>query len=413
LGAGEQLSQFMLKYFRGRNFGYVFRFVLASPLALLIWLVIEIVNIFRPVYIVGLSYKGRITQYMAPMELHLRQANQTKKSYLMIFVMPVATPNEAVRTIYSRCALIIDSHYPKIIRSAFGMLSVLLKRRFMPQLLQHHLLWQLEPATELNKVEIEFGKNLMNDLGIPIGAEYVCLGVKEAAYYAAITPESGFGQDLSHQAKDSRNVDITNYMLAATHLAGLGIYVVRVGSVVSAPLPKDRHPMIIDYASEARSELGDVVLGTNCSFFVCGVSGFWVFTSTKNIPILICDIFECGFPTDLLSQHRKSINILRRIGRKSNSQLVPFSEMAAGGQKWADDKVLASLGLEPIPNTPEEILDAVVEMNDWIDGKLELSDFDEELQTKFYNCYPPETRLEKNPLVRISPSFLRKYQYLL
>ena len=90
-----------------------------------------------------------------------------------------------------------------------------------------------------------------------------------------------------------------------------------------------------------------------------------------------------------------------------------FSEMAMGGQKWADDKVLASLGLEPIPNTPEEILDAVIEMNDWIDGKLELSDFDEELQTKFYNCYPPETRLEKNPLVRISPSFLRKYQDLL
>ncbi len=86
----------MLKYFRGRSFGYIFRFVLAAPLALLIWLVIEIVNIFRPVYIVGLSYKGRITQYMAPMELHLRQANQTKKSYLMIFVMPAKTPNEAV-----------------------------------------------------------------------------------------------------------------------------------------------------------------------------------------------------------------------------------------------------------------------------------------------------------------------------
>ena len=69
----------MLKYFRGRSFGYIFRFVLAAPLALLIWLVIEIVNIFRPVYIVGLSYKGRITQYMTPMELHLRLANQTKK----------------------------------------------------------------------------------------------------------------------------------------------------------------------------------------------------------------------------------------------------------------------------------------------------------------------------------------------
>ena len=71
----------MLKYFRGRSFGYIFRFVLAAPLALVFWLCIEVTNIFRPVYIVGLSYKGRITQYLAPMELHLRQANQTKKRY--------------------------------------------------------------------------------------------------------------------------------------------------------------------------------------------------------------------------------------------------------------------------------------------------------------------------------------------
>lgn len=70
----------MRKYFQGRSFGYVLRFVLAAPLALVIWLWIEIINIFRPVYIVGLSYKGRITQYMAPMELHLRQANQTEKN---------------------------------------------------------------------------------------------------------------------------------------------------------------------------------------------------------------------------------------------------------------------------------------------------------------------------------------------
>ena len=53
-----------------------------------------------------------------------------------------------------------------------------------------------------------------------------------------------------------------------------------------------------------------------------------------------------------------------------------FHEMAAGGQKWSDDKLLKSLGIEPVPNTPEEILNAVIEMNDWVDGKLELSEHD-------------------------------------
>ncbi len=403
----------MLKYFRDRSFGYVFRFAVAAPLALLIWLCIEVINNFRPVFIVGLSYKGRITQYMAPMELHLRNANQFNKKYLIIFVTPAATPNEAVRTIYRRYALIIDSHYPKIIRNAFGVVSVLLKRRFAPELPGHQYLWKLEPATSLNDEELKFGENLRKSLGIPKDAQYVCLGVKEAAYYASITPDKGYGQDLSHQANDSRNVDIANYMLAATHLANLGIYVVRVGSAVTLPLPKDRHERIIDYATEARSELGDVILGANCKFSICATTGVWVFTALQNRPIVNCDQYELGYKNDLLSQGAPSLWVLRILKRKQTSEKVAFSEMAAGGQKWADDKLLTNLGLEPVPNTPEEILNAVIEMNDWVDGKLELSEHDEELQTKFYNCYPPETRLEKSPLIRISPSFLRKYSDLL
>jgi putative glycosyltransferase (TIGR04372 family) len=403
----------MLKYFRGRSFGYIFHFVLITPLVLLTWLCIEIINIFIPIYIVGLSNKGRITQYMRPMELHLRNANQLNKKYKMIFVMPAATPNEAVRNIYRRYSLIIDSHFPIVIQTAFGMVSVLLKRRFTPQLTDWARLWQLEPATSLTDEELKFGDNLRQQLGIPKEAQYVCLGVKESAYYASITPESGYGQDLSHQAMASRNVDISNYMLAATYLANLGIYVVRVGSVVTNPLPKERHELIIDYSSEARSELGDAVLGRGCKFSISGASGHWIFSASANIPVVYCDQYELGYLNDLLSQSAPSLWVIRVLKNLKTLGLVVFSEMALGGQKWADDKVLASLGLEPIPNTPEEILDAVVEMNDWIDGKLELSDFDEELQTKFYNCYPPETRLEKNPLVRISPSFLRKYQDLL
>ena len=403
----------MLKYIRGRSFGYVIRFALATPLALLIWLCIEVVNIFRPVYVVGLSNKGRITQYMRPMELHLRNVNQLNKEYKMIFVMPAATPNEAVRTIYRRYALIIDSQFPRIIRSAFGMLSVLLKRRFTPELTDWQHLCQLNPATTLTDEELMFGHDLRQSLSIPKEAQYVCLGVKEAAYYASITSESGYGQDLSHQAIDSRNVDIANYMLAATHLADLGIYVVRVGSVVTAPLPKDRHKFIIDYATEARSELGDVVIGANCKFFICGASGHWVFSACSNIAVIYGDCYELGFHNDVRSLGPKHFSLLRLLKSKKNDKLTGFSEMASGGQKWADDKILASLGLEPVPNTPKEILNAVIEMNDWVDGKLELSEHDEELQTKFYNCYPPETRLEKNPLVRISPSFLRKYSDLL
>jgi putative glycosyltransferase (TIGR04372 family) len=403
----------MLKYLKGRSVGYVVKHMAVLPLALLVWLAIEIMNLFRPVFIVGLSYKGRITHYMVPMELHLRNANQLNKKYLMIFVMPAATPNEAVRTVYRRYSIIIDSHFPNFMRRTFSILAELLKSRYNPELPNRHYLWQLEPATTLTNDELKFGEELLRKLGIPKGAQYVCLGVKEAAYYASITPDRGYGQDLRHQDTDSKNVNIGNYMAAATYLAQQGIYVFRVGSVVGAPLPKERHPMIIDYATTQRSELGDITLGARNKFCLTGASGVWVFSASQNRPITYCDTYEFGFDNDQLSFGTQTISTLRTLRYKDSKELVPFHKTAFNSQKWAIDSLLTSLGFEPVPNTPEEILNVTIEMNDWIDGKLELSEYDEELQTKFYNCYPPETRKEKNQMVKISPSFLRKYQDLL
>jgi putative glycosyltransferase (TIGR04372 family) len=402
----------MLKYFKGRSIGYVLRFLAVSPLALIFWIIIEITNIFRPVFIVGLSYKGRITHYLFPMEQYLRNANQLNKKYTMIFVMPATTPNEAVRTVYRRYSIIIDSHFPNFIRRTFSILAELLKSRFTPELPGWQDLWQLEPATTLTDDELKFGDELRQKLGIPKEAQYVCLGVREANYYASITTDMDYGQNLSTWAKSSRNVDINNYMQAATHLANLGIYVVRMGSIVGAPLPIDRHPMIIDYATTARSELGDIVLGAHCKFCISGAAGIWVFSICRNKALMTGDVYGISLQWELLLG-KFHLFTTRLLKQTKNRTLVPFSQMPGGGLGMIQDAELAELGLEPIANTPDEILNATIEMNDWIDGKLHLSDHDEELQTKFYNCYPPETRLAKNPQVRISPSFLRKYQDLL
>ena len=405
----------MRKYFRGRSVSYVLQFFLAAPLALIIWLGIEIINIFQPVYIVGLSYKGRISHYLGPMELHLRQANQSERKYLMIFVMPAATPNGAVRTIYRRHSLIVDSHYPQIFRSAFGMVSVLLKDRFSPVLLGPQLLWSLDPATTLNQAEVEFGKKLLKQLGVPVGAEYVCLGVKEAAYYASITPDAGYGQDLRHQAIDSRNVNIENYMLAATHLAELGIYVVRIGSVVSAPLPKDRHPLIIDYATEARSELGDVVLGANCKFFICGATGSFLFAASNNRPIVYTDhYFENNNkdPIYRFDQLPHSV-LINRMYQDISGTLLSFKTIIDKNIELTKDPALAKMGVTPIPNSPSEILGAVSELNQRIDNNFDHTVAEDSLQNKFYRNFHPPFPWREYALMRVANSFLRKYQDLL
>ena len=405
----------MLKYLKGRSIGYVLSFLAVSPLALIFWIAIEITNILRPVFIVGLSYKGRITHYMRPMELHLRNANQLNKKYIMFFVMPAATPNEAVRTVYRRYSIIVDSHFPNFIRRAFSILAELLKFRFTPELPGWQDLWQLEPATTLTDDELKFGDELCQKLGIPKDAQYVCLGVKEAAYYASITPEKGYGQDLRHEAIDSRNVDIKNYLQAATHLANIGIYVVRVGSVVNSPLPKDRHPMIIDYSTTNRSELGDIVLGANCRFFICGASGSYSFAAIWNRPIAYADhYFENDNSSSKirLDQLPNSI-LISRLYSDQNNELLSFNKIINLNTLLLDDQTLRSLKVSPISNSPDEILELVSEMNLRLDCSFDTSSDNDDLQDKFYNCFNPPIRWREYPLMRVSGSFLRKYQDLL
>ncbi len=333
----------------------------------------------------------------------------------MIFVMPAATPNEAVRTVYRRYSIIVDSHFPNFIRRTFSILAELLKSRFTPALPNWQELWQQKPATTLTNDELKFGEELLEKLGIPKGAQYVCLGVKESAYYASITPDRGFGQDLRHQASDSKNVNIESYMGAATYLAWQGIYVVRVGSVVGAPLPKERHSMIIDYATTHRSELGDITLGANCKFFICGAAGSYSFAAVRNRPIAYADhYFENDISSDLqrLDQHPNSI-LITRMYAKQDKSFLNFREVISANKALLTDQALKDLGLTPIPNSPEEILDLVSEMNLRLDNSFVASNENEELQDIFYSCFDPPIKWQEYSLMRISDSFLLKYQDLL
>ena len=402
----------MLKFFKGRSIGYIIKHVTVLPLVLLVWLAIEITNFFRPVFIVGLSYKGRITQYMVPMELHLRNANQLNGKYLMIFVMPAATPNEAVRTVYRRYSIIVDSHFPNFIRRTFSILAVLLKSRFTPELPRWNMLWTLEPATALLDNEILFGEELLKKLGIPNGSKYVCLSVKDSAYYLTINKNSGYGQDLQHQAADTRNVDIENYMAAATYLANKGIFVVRMGSVVSAPLPKNRHEKIIDYAFDHRSELGDIALYRNCHFELNGTAGSFIFAASANRPIVQCDEYEI----DAISQSNhppRAILAFSLVKESTSGRYLSFREIIKLGKAGQRYSSISQFGLERRNNSAAEILEAVNELENLILDDLTPSPESKLLQVSFYKCYEPPLDPLSQSLVTISPSFLRKYQDLL
>ena len=402
----------MWKYFRDKGPQEIVKNILHLPLVFLLWIFLEILRLNRHVFVVNLGHKGRITHYMLPMELHLRNANRMNRKYVMIFVMPASTPNEAVRTLYRRYSVIIDSHFPKFVRRTFSILIHLLESRFSPKLPSANKLWILNPATNLSDQEIQFGARLRKKLGIPDDADYVCLSVKDGAYYLSVTLEEGYGQDLRHQADDPRNPDINNYLLAANYLAEKGIYVIRMGSVVSAPLSRNRHEKIIDYASYHRSELGDIVLYRNCLFELNGTAGSFVFAASANKPIVEGDDYEMD--GESLSNHTpREVLTLSLIKESAGERLLSIREIVKLGKQGWHYGSIRNLGLERRNNTEEEILAAVRELEDFILGDLTLTRENKKLQEEFYECLGYHLDRSTQSLPLISPSFLAKFRELL
>jgi putative glycosyltransferase (TIGR04372 family) len=113
------------------------------------------------------------------------------------------------------------------------------------------------------------GRELLAELGLAASDWFVCFNGRELS-----------AADLDGN-REHRNSRLDTYFKAARAIADLGGYAIRVGLPANEPLPAEaRHPRIIDYAFERRSEFGDIYLLAKCRFLVGCATG------TINIPSL-------------------------------------------------------------------------------------------------------------------------------
>src|SRR3990167_2181049 len=264
------------------------------------------------------------------------------------------------------------------------------------------------------KKEEKKGKKLLNDLGIPEGAKFICIHGRDKQYLKTYIPSNW-------DYHNYRDVDINNYKETALFLAEKGYYVVRVGKYVEKPFDVD-HLNVIDYAgSNFRSDFLDIYLAAKCYFFVANSSGLDSVPQLFRKPVLVCNVatfFEVQtwdpvklfLPKNLI--HSKTKRII-----SFNETLRIFSSLLE--RKKIHYQILQENDLEFVENSPKEILAAVKEMLLLLEGKWEMLDRDHELQSVFWKNFPMNMKLDVNyPKhgkvdVKISPSFLRKYEALL
>jgi putative glycosyltransferase (TIGR04372 family) len=210
----------------------------------------------------------------------------------------------------------------------------------------------------LTASEHDRGGALLGQMGIPVGAKYVCIHVRDAVYWK--TRQPGIRSD-----SDFRNCNIDDFLPAIDALIARGYYVVRVGYPVADEL-KLESPKFVDYSTKFRSEFGDIYLAATCHFMISTGSGIDSIAYMFRRPILMCNIAPAA---RVFSDRSSIVNLPKLHRRRGKDALMSFAEMVASGVgDFTRTQQFDTAQVNCVDAAPEVIRDAAIEMDERISG---------------------------------------------
>lgn len=375
-------------------------FVLVVPMVVMIRLI-------RPVIFIrwGLLYAEKIGHFATNTELWLleRKANKSMNMpmHVDIFYLPVKDriSNQHLAAMWGRSILIVPRLLGLTLRAVEGALFGKEKHhRAIPGPVKHTpgakiqterdvhgLLERYPPQLHLTRKDYICGRELLEQMGVRPEDKYVCLIVRDSAYYEAVY---GAGGDAS--LSSLCNADVQDYVPAIEHLTSRGYFVFRMGKHVNSALHLE-NSKVIDYATSAhRSDFLDIYLGATCEFCVSSGGGF------EQIPVVFRKriAFSNSAPIDpYMSFSPRFVSIFKHYYSRSLGRNLDLSEIVQTsfvGQD--DDATLDQKGIILMPNSPSEILDVVAEALACHEGKWVESVADEQRQESFRRIFPADVR---------------------
>jgi putative glycosyltransferase (TIGR04372 family) len=194
---------------------------------------------------------------------------------------------------------------------------------------------------------------------------------------------------------DYRDSEIKTYVAAAESLAESGYTVFRMGAIVKEPLIST-HPRVIDYATNGmRTEFLDIFLGAHCTFTISVGSGWDSIPAIFRRPIMFVNQLPVyapsvitlplvTYPKILLdSQTKETLNLENLIDRAIADSLTSQAYMDAG----VEIRDLSS----------EELVEAVTEMAQRVEGTFVETPEQEEMQAKLKHILSTHPKLQPSP----------------
>jgi putative glycosyltransferase (TIGR04372 family) len=256
-----------------------------------------------------------------------------------------------------------------------------------------------------SKNEIEQGEKFLTSINCT-NHNYVCLIVRDSSYLRAIRKYKSFA---FHEFRDA---EISSYRQAAERLTSLGYTVIRMGQIVGAPLDSE-NPKIIDYATNGmRSEFLDVYLGANCKFCISTGTGWDNLPTVFRRPVMYSNLLPIfapsalSFPTiiypkSLHDSKTESCFTLKEIINRD----VSTTARALGYQE-------AGVVIRDLSS--EELVEAVTEMAQRVEGTFVETPEQKEMQAKLKRILSTHPKLQPSPKkytisAKFASCFLSRY----
>jgi len=242
----------------------------------------------------------------------------------------------------------------------------------------------IEPQLSFTDAELEQGQQLLNDMGIH-KSPYVCIHDRSSHYLDSKFP----GNNFSYH--NYRDCNISNYLNAAEWLTTKGVYVVRMGEVISTPLQTD-NPMIIDYATKHRTDFGDAFLPGTCDFFLGNTAGLFLMATIMSRPVAGANFV----PFDVTPLLKEDVFIFKNLS-------IPFN-------------IMHGVTLEMLENNMTTLVEALQKHNAVIEENTaeQILDLTIEMYERLTNTFTPNFKSEllKNKLRSYWQTTARSYGYV-
>jgi len=243
------------------------------------------------------------------------------------------------------------------------------------------------PLLEFANKDLIIGQKFLDEAQI-INSKFVCLHIRDSEY---LTNQMGY-QVHKHDYRDS---DIKTYVAAAEALAEMGYTVFRMGAIVKEPLIS-KHPRVIDYATNGmRTEFLDIFLGAHCAFAVSTGSGWDEVPQIFRRPVSYFNLL----PLVSHSFLSRSITFFPKILLDcDSSEVLTLQQLVdRGAATPCNTQAYKDAGVVIRDLSSEELVDAVTEMAQRVEGTFVETPEQKEMQAKAKHILSTHPKLQPSP----------------